>query len=499
MPLFRTLTLTSAIALAAGPALADVTPTEIWDDWQSLLANYGAELSFDRTRNQGDSLSIIGLTASFPVVDGTSEWNVGTLTFNDNGDGSVTILMDDTTQFTVNMTGPEGQTGTVGMTLALPGASIIASGSMDALRYDFDYPTMELTDFTIEGDEIPEDIPVEISLTTSALTGFLEFTDPNTRDYISENTIGLLTMAMNFSGETAEEGSGTFNLTMKDLDQTTTGTMGVFAANMSLAEMIEGGTRQVGTGTHGEVTYDLDVTTPDGTFQMAAAAVSGEIMGAITDGGIAYGGTTNDVTMSIGGSTIPLPPLTFKMAQSGGTFAIPVVPGEDPQAFALAFSMIGLEIDDMLWGMVDPMGQIPRDPINLVVDTSGNLTILEDFTAPEYAEGDVPSMPGTIEDLNINALQLSIAGAELTGDGALTFDNSMGMPMPAGIVNLALTGGNGLLDTLVGMGLVPEEQATGVRMMLGLFARPGAGEDTLESTIEMKEDGSVLANGQRIR
>lgn len=499
MPLFRTFALTSAIALGAGPALADITPTEVWDDWQSLLANYGAELSFDRTSNQGDSLSIIGLTASVPVVDGSSSWDIGTLTFNTNSDGSVTIVMDDEITFTVAMAGPDDQEGTVGMTLRMPDARIIASGSIETLRYDFDYPTIELTDFTIEGDDVPDDIPVEISLAMSALDGFLQFTDPDTRDYVSENSLALLTMDMNFQGETAEQGAGSFNLTMKDLNQTTTGTMGTFAANMSLAQMIEAGTRQVGTGTHGEVTYDFNLDTPDGSFQMVAAAVSGEIAGAITDNGISYRGTTNDVTMSIGGSTIPLPPLTFKMAETGGTFAIPLVPGDDAQPFALAFSIVGLEIDNMLWGMIDPMGQLPRDPINLVIDTSGNLTINEDFTAPEYAEGPAPGIPGTIEDLNINALQLSIAGAELTGDGALTFDNSIGMPMPAGVVNLMLSGGNGLLDKLVGMGLVPEDQATGVRMMLGLFARPGQGEDTLQSVIEMKKDGSVLANGQRIR
>ena len=71
--------------------------------------------------------------------------------------------------------------------------------------------------------------------------------------------------------------------------------------------------------------------------------------------------------------------------------------------------------------------------------------------------------------------------------------------MPAGTVNLKLVGGNTLLDTLVGMGLIPEDQAMGARMMTGMFARPGDGEDTLVSTIEMKEDGSILANGQRIK
>jgi hypothetical protein len=35
--------------------------------------------------------------------------------------------------------------------------------------------------------------------------------------------------------------------------------------------------------------------------------------------------------------------------------------------------------------------------------------------------------------------------------------------------------------------------------MLGLFAQRGEAPDTLKSTIELTEDGSVLANGQRIR
>ena len=69
----------------------------------------------------------------------------------------------------------------------------------------------------------------------------------------------------------------------------------------------------------------------------------------------------------------------------------------------------------------------------------------------------------------------------------------------AAAVSSGASSGNGLLDTLVGMGLVPEEQAMGARMMMGLFARPGDGEDTLVSTIEVKEDGSILANGQRIQ
>jgi len=48
------------------------------------------------------------------------------------------------------------------------------------------------------------------------------------------------------------------------------------------------------------------------------------------------------------------------------------------------------------------------------------------------------------------------------------------------------------------MGILPEEQAMGARMMLGLFATP-TGDDELSSKIEVNAEGQVLANGQRLR
>jgi hypothetical protein len=45
------------------------------------------------------------------------------------------------------------------------------------------------------------------------------------------------------------------------------------------------------------------------------------------------------------------------------------------------------------------------------------------------------------------------------------------------------------------MGLLPSDQAAGVRMMSGLLLRPGGGEDTLLSEITITPDGKILANG----
>jgi len=73
------------------------------------------------------------------------------------------------------------------------------------------------------------------------------------------------------------------------------------------------------------------------------------------------------------------------------------------------------------------------------------------------------------------------------------------MPAPTGVANLALSGANGLMDKLIQMGLLSDNDAMGARMMMGMMAVAGDGEDTLKSKIEVTDDGQILANGQRMR
>lgn len=73
-----------------------------------------------------------------------------------------------------------------------------------------------------------------------------------------------------------------------------------------------------------------------------------------------------------------------------------------------------------------------------------------------------------------------------------------GAPRPEGQLNLAINGVNGLIDTLVQMGLVPEQEVMTAQMMMGAFTRP-VGDDMLETTIEINSEGQILANGQRIQ
>jgi hypothetical protein len=178
---------------------------------------------------------------------------------------------------------------------------------------------------------------------------------------------------------------------------------------------------------------------------------------------------------------------------------LPLTKGDAPQDFSFLTKVVDLQISEEIWAMLDPTGALPHDPATLVIDTTGTALLKADLMAS--AEGATPD--AELHSLNVNDLTARIAGAELTGTGAFTFDNTdlttfEGMPAPTGKMELKLVGGNGLLDALVAMGMLSEDDAMGARMMIAMFANPGAGEDELTSVLEFKDKG-FFANGQQLQ
>ncbi len=73
-------------------------------------------------------------------------------------------------------------------------------------------------------------------------------------------------------------------------------------------------------------------------------------------------------------------------------------------------------------------------------------------------------MPAEIYALDVNDITLRAIGAEVTGTGAFTFDNTdtttfQGIPAPTGTLDVRLVGVNGLMDKLIQLGVLPEDQA----------------------------------------
>jgi hypothetical protein len=192
----------------------------------------------------------------------------------------------------------------------------------------------------------------------------------------------------------------------------------------------------------------------------------------------------------------------FGFGESAFNVLMPASKSETPQDIAFLTKIVDLTVSEDIWGLFDPGATLARDPATFILDAKGTGRWLADIMDPAYqADGMEP--PGELNSLDLTQFLVKAAGAEVGATGGLTFDNSDlesfdGVPAPTGQINVTIKGVNKLIDNLIAMGLLPDDQAMGFRMMLGAFTRPGAGPDEVTSLVEFK-DGGLFANGQQLQ
>jgi hypothetical protein len=251
--------------------------------------------------------------------------------------------------------------------------------------------------------------------------------------------------------------------------------------------------------TYGAMVYDFDVSNATTPGALMGGSEGGSFQFALDAAKMLLAGGGKNVSATLSSADLPFPEVKVSYAESGFNLTLPLTKGDAPQDFSFLTKVVDLQISEEIWAMLDPTGALPHDPATLVIDTTGTALLKADLMAS--AEGATPD--AELHSLNVNDLTARIAGAELTGTGAFTFDNTdlttfEGMPAPTGKMELKLVGGNGLLDALVAMGMLSEDDAMGARMMIAMFANPGAGEDELTSVLEFKDKG-FFANGQQLQ
>ena len=85
----QTATFGVAALLAAQPAMADVTPQQVWDDLDAYLQSFGYEVSATESM-AGDTLTVsdLSLRLAIPDANGGLSMAMEQMTFTDTGDGS---------------------------------------------------------------------------------------------------------------------------------------------------------------------------------------------------------------------------------------------------------------------------------------------------------------------------------------------------------------------------------------------------------------------------
>jgi len=493
----------TAILMTGSTAFADVTARQVWDDWQSYMDGFGYDVTAEESESGGDlKVSNVAMTFPVPEEDMSLTITLSEITFSDNGDGTVAISVP--AQMPVTVVGDGDEAFKVGLDYLTQGWNMVVAGDPTDMTYTYSAATigLALTGIEAEGETI-ELGTAEFEMAN--VSGSSRMTTGNIRSNVQKILAGAVSYAVDMKDPDNSEShfvvkGGTASLAMEaetnlplELDMN------------NMAEAVKAGFAVDGRYEFGPGQMNFNFSDRGDVTQGKTSSKGGSFIVSISEAGIKYGVGYDELSFEMMGGEIPFP-VAMAMAEFGFDLLMPVSKSDEEQDFGLAFVLSDFTMSDMIWGIFDPSGQLPRDPATIAFDVSGAAKLFFDLLDPEAMEaaGSGEEMPGELNALKLNDLTVSVVGADLKGTGDFTFDNTdlatyQGFPKPIGEVNLALAGGNGLLDKLVAMGFVPEDQAMGARMMLGLFAVPGDGEDTLKSKIEFTDTGGILANGQRLK
>lgn len=484
------------LSMSATMAAADLTAEDVWAAWSSISDTYGQNITVESESYAGGVLSLTGMTTSIEMPDGEASGSLSELTFTENSDGTVSIGLPE--EYPFSFTSPADNASAAGRVL-MPDLKLVASGTPEAISYAYSAPSITMLIDEVMEDDTPMNMVMSAALENP--DGTYDVTASGDLPTI-DSALSADRLSLDMSAEDPD-GAAVLSMVyaMTDIDGTSTGTLPMMQVGQDLAALLEAGMSSTGSVTSGGTSLTLTVDDGDTPFSLTSSSAGSKFDVDVSPEGLRYGGQSTGIAAEVLLTAMGLPPLTMAIAESSGEVVMPVGVSDEAEAFGLKVNLSQLSLGESAWSMFDPAGQLPRDPANLQLDLSGLGKWSVDVFDPDFAEDFDPmaeGMPGEIDAVDVGLL-LSMLGAELTGAGAFTFDNSAFPPAPKGTLDLQLLGGNALIDTLTSAGLLPEEQAMGARMMMGLFAQPGETPDSLTTTVEVQEDGGVFVNGQRMR
>lgn len=492
----RTAVCTAAL-MTGTTALADVTAQDVWDQWQDSMSTMGdGAVSVGSESYENGILTVSDVSLDFSDDMSTVTVDMGDLVFEEQGDGTVSIAMADS--YPVSITSDEE---TVNLTVVQSGVDLIAGGTPDAMSYDLTADQYAIILDSIEGSTPAPEGDLRVAMNN--VTGTYAVSGDDLRDMsydLSIDSVDLLADLTEAETDTTVLMSGKINSLLVDANVTMppdadfeNAPDDAFAQGLAMAAdySIEGSD------------YIFDITE---TGQSTSGTIStGESMVDVSldSDAMLYDVNVNGVQMQIETPDLPFP-VDVSLADYGILIDMPLASTEEARDFALGLNLSELTVNEEVWSMIDPAGQLDHGPATVALDLTGEGKLFFDLMDPEQQQAAaMAGMPGELNTLTLENLLISAVGANVTGSGGFTFDNTdlqtiPGVPRPEGSVTIDISGANTLIDNLVAMGLLPDDQAMMGRMMMGMFAR-STGDDQLQSVIEVNEQGHVLANGQRLQ
>lgn len=489
--------------LTSTASFADVTAAEVWGDWQDYFSSFGYDLTATEEMS-GDTLTIndLKMSVDLPEDEGTVTVMMSGMAFRNQGDGTVAITIPPVMPLALSIDATSGEDVDMTLNYSQTGFTMIVAGTPEEMTYSYTAAELgiSLADLMVDGTAIDT---AKLNLMMKNVIGNSVMKVANLRSIAQNFGADLLTYDVGFTDPEGGDGTFAMNGQLADLKFSGDSAIPNEFDPENFANVLRAGFAVTGEFSYGGGNSEFSFSEGSDSASGSSSSTSGSLVVEMDESQLRYGGTANGTKLAMSGSDIPFP-ISLEMAESAFELMMPISKSDEPQDFGLLIKLGDFAVDEGIWGMIDPTGALPHDPATVVLDLAGKANWLFDIMDPANAEAMGGEAPGQLHALTLKDLQVRIAGADLTGTGDFTFDNTdletfNGMPKPTGAIDLKLVGGNGLMDKLVAMGMMSEDDAMGARMMMGLFARPGDGEDTLTSKIEINEEGHVMANGQRLQ
>lgn len=499
----QTRLLTSVFALStalSAPAFADVTAADVWANQQAYLGAMGIKAS--GALNAG-ALADPELNIVLPMGVASLQIRTDPVVFDENADGSVTIRYPSpmTLAFAGGVKDEASFSGTMNVTH--DGYVITATGNPGDVAYDIEATNLrlEIGDIAVDAADAP-DMTVEGFVEIEYWTGQSHVTEGNLITYTSTSEVGTSSAAFSIAGEGLTSQSIQNTSPIRSVVNATLPVGGSDLMNLSnaLRDGLSLAIDSSGEGSSSETVNRLEGEVLNSQTTSTGPQVTNI---SISEEGFVITGEAADFAMVMNDPLLFPGDLEFGISAVSANYDIPVNASDDEQDFQLAIGLGGITMGDTIWNLFDPAGQLPRDPAEISFDVTGTGTSgidLLDFAAMTQLMGPPPV---EVDQVTIASLRIALAGAEATATGAMTFDwtdfqTISGIARPEGQVVVNLNGANQLMDTLAAMGLLSVDDLMMPRMMLGMFATP-VGDDMLTTTLEVNDQGHVLANGQRLQ
>lgn len=487
-----------AALTTAQAAYADISPEEVLDNWKQQLSSYGdGVVTFGNEVRNGDTLTVESLTFDFDEDGVQFSGQIDAIDLTENGDGTVTVTIPEKATFMfTDSTTQTGSMATIDLTQI--GLKMLISGTVDNQIVETAANQIGLT--LVDAMENGVAVPAEFSMSINDVYVYNEVAMGDLIRSDNTTTAGSVDL---IAAITADGTTTDLSGQVTQLELSGYSVMPATYQQDDFSGALMDGFDVATTLSTGPSTIIATVEQADGTTSVATSAESGQMSMSVNKDGFEISASSTGRAFQVMGPGAPMP-VNLSVESYGLNFAMPLSATDEPAPFAAGIDLVGLDISDDIWAIVDGANLLPHDPITVQAQLSGTGTLFMDLTDPaQMAALDQGAIPGELNSASLDTLLISVAGASIDATGAFTFDNADmvtfgGFPRPVGQITAHGKGLNGLMDKLGMMGLPISEQIAGFRMMLGMFTT-AVGEDEVTTTLEINDTAQVLLNGNRIQ